>query len=109
MKKIILISCLLLSATWVFAHEVTDLLAEFTRRDSIEITQEERIIVRFLFLKSISKDQIKALEIYDVTNTSRFIVELRNGDLCSGDVAESRLICTNSMGLTTQSFQGDSD
>ncbi|MBX3017531.1 MAG: hypothetical protein KF767_06570 [Bdellovibrionaceae bacterium] len=83
------------------------LFQEFLRRDKMRLTAEQGQAIQFLKDIKFATEDILELEILDADG--RFVLRDRKDQICVGTPALVLLRCKNSMGLTTVTFQGDSD
>ena len=109
MKKMGLFLITLLIGYSVFAQEISALLKEFNRRDAIVFTKDEIKVIRFLRSLKYDEKQVTSIELLDDEGANRFLIDVRNGDICIGEISSDLLRCKNQMGLTTIHYVGDSD
>ena len=97
-----------LSLAWVAPTPTgADLWAEFQRRDTLKLTAEQGAAMNFLVAMKVDVTQIENLEVID--QLGRFVSRDRQNVICYGDPSTQMLRCKTVTGLTTVSFQGDSD
>lgn len=83
------------------------LFQEFLRRDKMRLTPEQAQAIQFLKDVKFPTENILELEVLDADG--RFVLRDRNDQICVGTPSLVLLRCKNSFGLTTITFQGDSD
>ena len=83
------------------------LLQEFFRRDKLRLTPQQAQAIQFLKDLKFPTENIEEIEVLDAEG--RFVLRDRNDQVCLGTPAAVLLRCKNKMGLTTVTFQGDSD
>lgn len=110
MKKTILaiMALLMMGSAMAYAEEISELYAEFLRRDDIKFSKEEGRVLAFLRSLQYPVDEISQLELFE-KDPAQFVFKNRNDDVCMGDVSVSIIRCKNAMGVTTVSYEGDSD
>lgn len=105
MKLKTLILSLVLTATSVAV--ASELYEEFQRRDSIRFNRDEANAINFLRTLQYAVEGIEEIEALD--QNGAFVFRDRNGSVCLGDRVKQILRCKNVIGLTTVTYQGDSD
>ena len=109
MKKIMLILFLCGATGAVFAQEVSELYKEFLRRQSVVFTKNEMKAFTFMTRLGVDPKSVEKIEFLDVNSPSEFLIKVKNGDICLGDLDQELLRCKNEMGFSTVEYNGDAD
>lgn len=83
------------------------LFQEFLRRDKLRLSAEQGQAIAFLKEIKFPTEDIVEIEVLDADG--RFVLRDRKDQVCVGTPSLVLLRCKNTMGLTTVTFQGDSD
>jgi hypothetical protein len=87
-----------------FGDGLSDLMAEFQKRDEIKLTADQGAVLNFLSAVKYAPQGIQEIEI---VAGNIFIFRDRNGDYCKGDMSQVLVQCFNEIGVPSFSFQND--
>ncbi len=98
MKKLIL--ALTLFTSLAFAQDISDLIKEFNRRESIKFKPAQGATINFLVALKFPIDDITSIEL----RGNDFFIKNRSNLTCFGNISEQTFRCRNRLGHLSQSI-----